>query len=105
MEFVEFYYLLGARHFTFYGDIVITNVQCFLDRYQENDLISNLPWHLDMVTKEEIRTGGLLAALSDCLYRHMYTSKYIALVDVDEIIVPKQDDTFIQLIKYGLRVF
>lgn len=71
----------------------------------KNNLISNLPWHLNFVSKKEIRTEGLLAALSDCVYRNMYKSKYIALVDIDEIIVPKRDDTLVQLIKYGLRIF
>jgi len=42
----------------------------------------------------------MFAALNDCLYRNMYKSKYVAFLDIDEIIVPRQNYTLIQLIKY-----
>lgn len=101
MEFVELYYLLGARHFTFYDYSVSPKVQCVLDRYKDDKLISVLPWELNLVSNEEIKTEGSHAAFNDCLYRNMYTSRYIAFVDIDEMIVPKQNVTLIQLIEYG----
>lgn len=100
MEFVELNYLLGIGHFTFYKNTIGPNVECVLDRYIKDKLITVLPWTLDMVSKQEIRTEGMFAALNDCLYRNMYKSKYVAFLDIDEIIVPKQNDTLIQLIKY-----
>lgn len=48
-----------------------------------------LPWQLDLISQREIRTEGLFAALNDCLYRSMYRFQYTAMVDFDEVIVPK----------------
>lgn len=102
MEFVELYYILGARHFTFYNYSVSPKMQCVLDRYKDDELISVLPWNLDMISDVEIKTEGINAALNDCLYRYMYTSKYIAIVDIDEMIIPRRNVTLVQLIKYDL---
>ncbi|KAL9925607.1 uncharacterized protein ACN2A1_014144 [Glossina fuscipes fuscipes] len=60
--------------------------------------IQILPWNLRMRSQKEIRTEGLFAALNDCLYRSMYRYKYLALVDLDEFIVPRYNDTLIELI-------
>lgn len=32
---------------------------------------------------------GQIAALNDCLYRYMYQSRYVALQDIDELILPQ----------------
>lgn len=37
---------------------------------------------------------GQIAALNDCLYRNMYRSKYVALHDVDELILPQTVKTY-----------
>ncbi|XP_061394785.1 uncharacterized protein LOC133330341 [Musca vetustissima] len=60
--------------------------------------IEILPWNLRMRSQKEIRTEGLFAALNDCLYRTMYRYKYLALVDLDEFIVPRQVDTLNELL-------
>ncbi|XP_065356787.1 uncharacterized protein LOC135951130 [Calliphora vicina] len=57
-----------------------------------------LPWNLRMRSQKEIRTEGLFAALNDCLYRTMYRYKYLALVDLDEFIVPRLNDTLQELL-------
>ncbi|XP_017835219.2 uncharacterized protein LOC108594527 [Drosophila busckii] len=60
--------------------------------------VSILPWNLRMRSQKEIRTEGLFAALNDCLYRTMYRYKYLALVDLDEFIVPRFTDTLNELL-------
>lgn len=100
MEFIELNNLLGIGHFTFYKNTIGPSTECILDRYKKDNLISILPWQLDMVSKKEIRTEGMFAALNDCLYRNMYKSKFVGFLDIDEIIVPRQNDTLTQLIKY-----
>jgi len=100
MEFVELNYLLGIGHFTFYKNTIGPNVECVLDRYIKDNLVSVLPWQLDMVSKQVIRTEGMFAVLNGCLYRNIYKSKYVAFLDIDKIIVPRQNDTLIKLIKY-----
>lgn len=61
--------------------------------------INILPWNLRMRSQKEIRTEGLFAALNDCLYRTMHRYRYLAMVDLDEFIVPRHNDTLNELIK------
>lgn len=101
MEFIELYKLLGATHLTLYNDTIGREADCVLRHYQSQGLITVLPWHhLDMMSQREIRTEGLFAALNDCLYRSMYEYEYVALVDLDEFIIPKPTNTIVDLIKY-----
>ncbi|KAH8328982.1 hypothetical protein KR074_001125 [Drosophila pseudoananassae] len=66
--------------------------------HYQRPTVSILPWNLRMRSQKEIRTEGLFAALNDCLYRTMYRYKYLALVDLDEFIVPRYTDTLNDLI-------
>lgn len=66
--------------------------------HYQRPTISVLPWNLRMRSQKEIRTEGLFAALNDCLYRTMYRYKYLALVDLDEFIVPRYTDTLNELL-------
>ncbi|CAD7086486.1 unnamed protein product [Hermetia illucens] len=56
-----------------------------------------LSWNLRMRSQKEIRTEGLFSALNDCLYRNMYRYAYLALIDLDEFIIPRHNDTLIDL--------
>ncbi|KAL7738715.1 hypothetical protein ACLKA6_007477 [Drosophila palustris] len=66
--------------------------------HYQRPTVSILPWNLRMLSQKEIRTEGLFAALNDCLYRTMYRYKYLALVDLDEFIVPRYTDTLNELL-------
>ena len=82
--------LLGVTHFTFYNHTVGPDVNCVLRRYVDMGLIEVLPWqHLDVTSQKEIRTEGIFAALNDCLYRHMFDSRYLLMIDLDEFIIPR----------------
>ncbi|XP_076289248.1 uncharacterized protein LOC143213364 [Lasioglossum baleicum] len=101
VEFIELHGLLGATHVTLYNDTVGAEAGCALKYYEAKGLVTVLPWHhLDMISQLEIRTEGLFAALNDCLYRSMYKYEYVALVDLDEFIIPRHNDTIIDLIRW-----
>lgn len=44
-------------------------------------------------SQKEIRTEGLFASLNDCVYRSMRHFDYTIVLDLDEFIVPRKDDT------------
>ncbi|KFB42425.1 AGAP010096-PA-like protein [Anopheles sinensis] len=62
--------------------------------------VNILPWNLRMRSQKEIRTEGLFASLNDCLYRSMYRYSHVALIDLDEFIIPHHNDTLIDLIAW-----
>ncbi|XP_055546069.1 uncharacterized protein LOC129730620 isoform X2 [Wyeomyia smithii] len=69
--------------------------------YQKPKITVNiLPWNLRMRSQKEIRTEGLFASLNDCLYRSMYRYSHVALIDLDEFIIPHNNDTLIDLINW-----
>lgn len=90
IEFIEIHRLLGVTHFTFYNHTVGQQVDCVLRQYAQLGLVDVLPWRqLDVVSQKEIRTEGIFASLNDCLYRHMFDSQYLLMIDLDELIVPR----------------
>lgn len=108
IEFIELHKLLGATHVTLYNDTLGPEAGCVLRDYEIRSvpesnypLVTLLPWHhLDMVSQREIRTEGLFAALNDCLYRSMYKYELVALLDLDEFIIPRHNDTIPELTRY-----
>uniref|UniRef100_A0ABD2XMA2 Glycosyltransferase family 92 protein n=1 Tax=Trichogramma kaykai TaxID=54128 RepID=A0ABD2XMA2_9HYME len=106
IEFIELHTILGASHVTLYNDTLGPEAGCALRYYESRGRVTLLPWHrLDMISQREIRTEGLFAALNDCLYRSMYSYEYLALLDLDEFIVPRHEDTILDLIRWmGTRV-
>ena len=96
LEWMEFHRLMGVKHFTFYNSSIGSKVSCMIDTYKE--LVEVLPWTLPFVSQKEIRTEGLFASLNDCVYRHRGASKYLILVDFDEMIVPRKTHNYTQLI-------
>lgn len=99
LEFLELNSILGVHHFTLYNDTVGPQVGCILEDYVARGIVTLLPWKLNMVSQKEIRTEGLFAALNDCLYRSMYRYSHAALVDLDEYIIPRHNDTLPQLVE------
>ncbi|XP_067005101.1 uncharacterized protein [Anabrus simplex] len=105
LEFLELNAILGVHHFTLYNHTIGPAVGCILQDYVARGVVTLLPWKLNMVSQKEIRTEGLFAALNDCLYRSMYRYSHTALVDLDEFIIPRHNDTLPQLIKWmGTRM-
>lgn len=87
-EFIELNLALGVSHFVLYNHTVGPDVNCLLERYVSENLVTLLPWELPIVSQREIRTEALFAALNDCLYRTMYRFRWVAMIDLDEFIVP-----------------
>lgn len=103
MEFIEFNRILGVEHFTFYNHTIGSQVDCILKDYIDKGLVTVLPWKLNMASQKDIRTEGLFAALNDCLYRSMYKYSHLLLIDLDEYILPKYNDTLGQMMDYLSR--
>ncbi|XP_077527501.1 uncharacterized protein LOC144138877 [Haemaphysalis longicornis] len=98
-EFMELNIALGASHFVFYNHTVGPDVGCLLERYAAENAATLLPWELPIASQREIRTEALFAALNDCLYRTMYRFRWVAMIDLDEFIVPAGNITIPAMLK------
>lgn len=64
-----------------------------LQKYQAKGYVNILKWSLPIgnLKKSEVHYFGQMAALNDCLYRTKGYSSYIAVLDVDEFIIPQNE--------------
>lgn len=101
-EWLEMQRLLGAEKVFMYEIDVHPNVRRLLDYYEKEGFVEirpitlvggvvGLPILQHWILKSTIFNKRLneLIPYNDCFYRHMYEYEYIALVDVDEIIMPR----------------
>ncbi|XP_029469163.1 uncharacterized protein LOC115097460 [Rhinatrema bivittatum] len=99
IQAVEMYKLLGAQKVMIYKNSCSQLMEEILQYYITEGTVEVIPWpineylnvsqrwHYSMDPKD-IGYYGQVTALNDCVYRNMYTSKYVALNDIDEIILP-----------------
>lgn len=90
VEFIELNRVLGFQHFIIYVmDIKNQDMINILDHYKNLGIISIIYWKLpEVIQKNKIWYNGQLTVHNDCLYRSMSMSKYLAIMDIDEFMVP-----------------
>ncbi|XP_030062688.1 beta-1,4-galactosyltransferase galt-1-like [Microcaecilia unicolor] len=99
IQAIEMYKLLGAQKVVIYKNSCSQLMEKTLQYYVTEGTVEVIPWpihkYLDVSDKwhysmdpKDIGYYGQLAALNDCVYRNMYTSTYVVLNDIDEIILP-----------------
>lgn len=104
VEWIELVRLLGAEKVYFYELQVHPNITKVLDYYTERGIVSvtpitlpggqpNLPGlqHMYLKKKTTHKRQMELIPYNDCLYRNMYRHRWLALLDIDEVIVPLED--------------
>lgn len=110
VEWIELITLLGADKIYFYELQVHPNVTKVLEHYQRIGKVHVTPLtlpggqpnvpsfqHLYLTKKTNHKRQNELIPYNDCLYKHMYEYEYIALLDVDEVIMPVRDATWQEL--------
>ena len=56
------------------------------------------PWNLHLYGMD-LFCVAQFSAIQDCLYRHLWSSKYLLFGDVDELFVPRKQPTLIPLLQ------
>ncbi|XP_029468494.1 beta-1,4-galactosyltransferase galt-1-like isoform X2 [Rhinatrema bivittatum] len=99
IQTIEMYKLLGAQKVMIYKNSCSQLMEEILQYYITEGTIEVISWpineylnvshrwHYSMDPKD-IGYYGQVTSLNDCVYRNMYTSKYVVLNDIDEIILP-----------------
>ncbi|KAI4896689.1 hypothetical protein NFI96_029402 [Prochilodus magdalenae] len=101
VQTLEMYKLLGVEHVVIYNTSCGPDLKKLLQKYQEEGFLEIVPWPIDQFLTPspgwnarefsgELHYYGQLVTLNECIYRHMYQSRYVLLNDIDEIIMPYQ---------------
>uniref|UniRef100_A0A668SA87 Glycosyltransferase family 92 protein n=1 Tax=Oreochromis aureus TaxID=47969 RepID=A0A668SA87_OREAU len=100
VQSLEMLQLLGVNRVVVYKTSCSPETQRILDYYTHKGLVEVIPWSLSRYVNVsrswlpshgpgELHYFGQIPALNDCLYRYMYQSRYVALHDIDELILPQ----------------
>lgn len=113
IQAIEMYKVLGAQKVMIYKHSCSLLVDRVLQHYISEGTVEVIPWpidlYLDVSTNWEFSMDryprdlgyyGQLATLNDCVYRNMYSSKYVVLNDLDEIIIPKKHLNWADMMDY-----
>ncbi|KAJ8369347.1 hypothetical protein SKAU_G00093750 [Synaphobranchus kaupii] len=110
VQSMEMYRLLGVGRVAVYKNSCSPEVQKALDYYKARGFVEVVPWPVTSFinvspgwrkshSPGDLHYYGQIPALNDCLYRYMYRTKYVALHDIDELILPLQVEDWNQLLE------
>ena len=100
VEFIEVNRMFGADHFVFYNFSADTSSSdSYIEYYTNKSILSLNPWTLPTNVQESVHYFAQLAAINDCVYKNMFLSKYVAIIDIDEFIVPLKVAKWSDLLK------
>ncbi|XP_061436452.1 uncharacterized protein LOC133362273 [Lethenteron reissneri] len=121
VQAIEMYRILGAGRVTVYNTSCSSELNRVLLYYVETGLVEVVQWPIaDYVRVSkgwhypehpgELHYYGQIAALNDCVYRHMYSTRYLVLTDIDEVIVPLKHADWKDLVRhlndrYGAEIY
>uniref|UniRef100_A0A3Q3WUX7 Glycosyltransferase family 92 protein n=1 Tax=Mola mola TaxID=94237 RepID=A0A3Q3WUX7_MOLML len=99
VQSLEMLQLLGVNRVAVYLTNSSRETQHILDYYTHKGIVEVIPWSIPRLLKVsrswlpslspgDIHYFGQMPALNDCIYRYMYQTRYLALHDVDELILP-----------------
>ncbi|KAL1130258.1 hypothetical protein AAG570_013196 [Ranatra chinensis] len=111
IEWIELLGLLGADKIFFYKLQVHPNITKVLNHYEKRGQVDVTPLtlpggqpniagfqHMYLVKKVNHKRQNELIPYNDCLYRNLYAYEYVALLDVDEVIMPIKLSTWSELL-------
>ena len=91
VEHVEVHKIFGADFYSIYNITASPVLNPYIKYYKGRGQMEVHQWHIPPIPTHD---GGQLALINDCLYRYMYRTKYIAMMDMDEFIVPTEHLTW-----------
>jgi len=109
VEFIEMNLILGADKIVFYNHTTGPRLDRYLSHYVSIGVVDVIPWKIPVAVDPdppdpriapEIHYFGQVVALNECLYRYMYSSRYLVYTDLDEIIVPRSHDSWRGMMKH-----
>ncbi|CAI2348981.1 unnamed protein product [Caenorhabditis sp. 36 PRJEB53466] len=107
LEWIEMQYLFGADVVSVCTFYLTEKTQKVLDYYEKKGKLEVVPLTLPsgnpndplkrsafLKTNRPQKRRHELLPYNDCFYRHIYTHKYVLIIDIDEVIVPIKHDNY-----------
>jgi len=92
-EWIEYHRLIGVEHFLLYNHQSSDEWQAVLEPYLNDGLVEVIDWsHAPFAIPK-----AQVSAYNDCLRR--LSSEWIAFIDIDEFIVPAEEDSLADFLK------
>ena len=113
VEWLELNTILGAEHVFMYNLSGSATLDPYLEYYQRKGQLTMLPWNMPLRFREDIDefdhdfrivwNYAQTVLLNDCLYRNMFVARHLVYIDLDEFIIPQEDDvtTWRQMLKHA----
>lgn len=109
VQAMEMFKILGVQKVAIYKTSCTPELQRVMDYYFRQNFVEIIPWRAasyiqvsrgwkKSVSSGELHYFGQIAALNDCVYRYMYQSRYVALQDLDELILPMKLKSWTELL-------
>ena len=94
-EWIEYHRLLGFDHFYLYDNDSTDDYQSVLKPYLESGLVEVISWHRAFAPWEDPGPwihyyGYQLSAFNDCVRRAQGEATWLAMMDIDEFLVPRE---------------
>jgi len=101
VEWMEAYSIFGITHVNIYNGSIDSRLDRVFDYYRQKGIleIRQMPPAVEDYTIDGVRLGSP-ASLNDCMMRNMYSHRFIVIVDFDEIIVPRINSNYLDMLLY-----
>ena len=92
IEWIEILQLLGIEKVNIYNRSLEADFERFITSYVEKGIVDVRQMRPFLKPDDDIRSIilSLTPGINDCLYRNMYVSKWIIIIDLDELILPRK---------------
>lgn len=96
IQSIELNRALGVSHAFIYNYSVSSETNLVLNQYKQDGVLTVLQWNIPDQTDAWYYAQN--AAINDCVYRNRKISKYVVVLDLDEIIIPVNQTSLTDLI-------
>ena len=90
IDWIELNLVLGAKIITVYFQSVPESFYDILLPYINASIVEVLDWNINAVLSGFTVAWGQTGLINECIYRNLYCVKYLALIDIDEFIIPQE---------------
>ncbi|KAH9494764.1 hypothetical protein Btru_020518 [Bulinus truncatus] len=104
VQSIEMNRLLGTDHIYIYNHSATDKANRALRHYQRQGLVTVMSWS---IPTSQVWYLGQNMAINDCVFRNRGVSTYVAILDRDEVVVPRQHQSLIEVLEaadHGIKV-